>query len=86
MAYLLPGRVLACDVGQITNHDDRAAFVCALTALAVAFGDFSAVGDADGWIILPPWRFVQAWAQAELEENARAEVEGCLYRSNFIAT
>jgi hypothetical protein len=46
----------------VTNHDDRAALICALTALCVAAGDFTAVGDADGWIVPPPRRFVQDWA------------------------
>ena len=58
----LPGRVVP-DLCVFTNHDDRAAIVCALTALAVAHGDAVAVGDAeDGDIILPPRRFWGAGA------------------------
>ena len=50
-------------LSEITNHDDRAAFVCALTALSVAAGEFTAVGDEDdGWIILPPKRMFADWA------------------------
>ena len=34
----------------------------ALTALCVAAGDFTTVGDENGWIILPPRAFIQRWA------------------------
>lgn len=58
---------------EIANHDDRAAFVCALTALCVAAGEFTAVGDEDdGWIILPPKRMFADWAwKAVCEAAAR---------------
>lgn len=47
------------------NHDERAALVCLLTALAVARGDFTAVGEeTGGWFFLPPWRVWEPWAQA----------------------
>jgi hypothetical protein len=59
----LPGRTPRQDPSPLTHHDDRAAFVCALTALLVAADDYTAVGDGDGWIILPPPRFIAAWAQ-----------------------
>ncbi|MBI0539654.1 hypothetical protein D9599_29565 [Roseomonas sp. KE2513] len=78
MAHLLPGRHLALRLGDVTNHDDRAALICAVTALCVAVGDFTAVDDADGWIVLPPRRFVQDWARADLKANAREEMPGCL--------
>ena len=60
---------------EVVNHDDRAALVCAFTALCVATGEFTAVGDKnDGWIILPPrWMFADwAW-QAALETASRDE-------------
>jgi hypothetical protein len=79
--YLLPGRTLSLSLESVRNHDDRAALVCAMTALAVAAGDFTAVGDSNGWIVLPPRVFVQAWAWTELEINARAEPPGCLHNS-----
>jgi hypothetical protein len=80
--YLLPGRSLLLSLHDVTNHDDRAALVCALTALSVAAGDFSAVGDADGWIVLPPRLFVRSWARADLEANAREEMHpGCYYQT-----
>ncbi|CAH2408373.1 hypothetical protein MES5069_680078 [Mesorhizobium escarrei] len=59
--HCLPGRQLAQDLRNVVNHDDRAAVICAISALCVAMGDFVAVGDDDGWIILPPRRFIQ-WA------------------------
>jgi predicted RNase H-like nuclease len=58
----LPGRELEAAFHSVTNHDDRAALVCALTALCVAAGEFMAVGDADGWIILPPRDLIADWA------------------------
>jgi hypothetical protein len=49
--HCLPGRQLARALSSVVNHDDRAAVVCALSALCVAVSDFVAVGDDDGWII-----------------------------------
>ena len=57
----LPGRRLGAAFGSVTNHDDRAALVCALGALCVAGGEFTAVGDAEGWVVLPPWEVVRGW-------------------------
>ena len=70
---LLNDRRWAHAPSEITNHDDRAAFVCALTALCVAVGEFTAVGDEDdGWIILPPKRMFADWAwKAACEAAAR---------------
>jgi Protein of unknown function (DUF429) len=74
---LLPGRQ-ARDPAKLTDHDERAAFVCALTALCVAANDYTAVGDHDGWIILPPVALLQPWAKDDLEANAREEAPaGC---------
>jgi len=58
----LPNRKLAVAFQAVTNHDDRAALVCALTALCVVGGEFTAVGDKEGWIILPPRALIQDWA------------------------
>jgi hypothetical protein len=60
-------------------HDDRAAHVCALTALCVAARDYTAVGDEDGWIILPPSSFVQGWAMDALRANAAGERGSALH-------
>jgi hypothetical protein len=78
---LLPGRSVPAAFETVTNHDDRAALVCAFTSLAVAANDYVAVGDADGWIILPPLPLVQAWALADLQANAAADGPGSLYSS-----
>ena len=51
---------------DVTNHDDRAALICALTALCVAAGDYTAVGDTDGGSYCRHARFTSAWAQADL--------------------
>lgn len=68
--HFIPGRLVLSDPGSIVNHDDRAAFICALSALAIVAGDFVAVGDDDGWIILPPRRFIQPAQWALLVSNA----------------
>jgi hypothetical protein len=77
--HCLPGRQLAQELSSIVNHDDRAAFVCALTALCIAVGSFTAVGDDDGWIILPPRRFIQPEQWALLNRNAEEEKPGSLH-------
>lgn len=75
VGHCLPGRTLAQQPMDVTNHDDRAALVCALSALCVAAGEFCAVGDDDGWIILPPLAFIQPWARCLLQANAAVEQE-----------
>jgi hypothetical protein len=70
IGHLLPDRTMRHSLAGITNHDDRAALACAVTALCVAMAEFCAVGDADGWIILPPPSFVRPWARRELLLNA----------------
>lgn len=69
------------EIGSITNHDDRAAFVCALSALAVAASDFCAVGDRNGFIILPPADTIAPWALGYLRANAAEHQEECLILS-----
>ena len=87
IGHLLPGRSTRSDLASLSNHDERAAFVCALTALCVAANDYTAVGDHDGWIILPPYALLQPWARDDLEANARDEAlrapaaAGTLFRS-----
>ena len=77
---VLPGRKPAAALKTVRDHDERAALVCALTALCVAAGDFVAVGDdRDGWIILPPKRRFAQWAwTAVCQTAAREEGEGRL--------
>jgi hypothetical protein len=81
LEQLLPGRQTTDDLSRIVNHDDRAAFVCALSALCVAGGDFTAVGDDDGWIILPPRRIIQTAQWSLLNANAAEERAGSLHVS-----
>jgi hypothetical protein len=71
LMWLLPGRHISNRFGEVKDHDDRAALVCALSALCVAAGDYTAVGDIDGWIILPPRRLIPDWAWPYLENNAK---------------
>ena len=64
---------------EVKNHDDRAALVCALTALCVAARQFTAVGDDDyGWIILPPYQKFAPWAQKVILKTAQADCIGTL--------
>ena len=50
---LLPERKI--EDRPLTNHDEIAAFVCAVTGLCCAAGSYAAVGSAeDGYIVLPP--------------------------------
>lgn len=77
--HCLPGRRFGMDPGHIVNHDDRAAFVCGLTALCVAAGEFVAVGDDDGWIILPPRHLIRPAQWELLNLNAGGEVAGALH-------
>jgi hypothetical protein len=53
-ASLLGGRRLRDPLQAFRNDDDRAAIVCAITALCVAARRYTAVGDDNGYIILPP--------------------------------
>ena len=80
LTHLLPGRSVPQHPSAVTNHDDRASLVCAITALCVAACDFVAVGDDDGWINLPPPRFVQSWALEALRANAAGEKTAALHR------
>lgn len=68
LAHLLPGRS-APAFDAVTDHDERAALICALTALGVAAGDYAVVGDEQGWIVLPPPALIQPWALAQLAAN-----------------
>jgi hypothetical protein len=71
IGHLLPGRSVQ-DLNDVSNHDDRAGLLCALTALCIAADDYTAVGEAgDGWIILPPRSLIQPWAWSLLEINHR---------------
>lgn len=69
---LLPGRNFVISFEAITHHDETAAVICGLTALCVAAGDYTVVGDKeDGWIVLPPCSVIRPWAQKMLSQNAQ---------------
>ncbi len=72
LSFLLPGRTPETAFAKVKNHDDRAAVVCALTALCIAAQEYTAVGDDDGWIILPPPLFIRRYAWIKLSENAKS--------------
>lgn len=56
----------------MTDHEERAAFVCALTALTVASGRAVGVGDPDdGDIFLPP---AELWGTPRLAGRPWMEV------------
>ena len=74
LEFLLPKRAVGNDLNLVTNHDDRAALICAITAIGVAAGKFCAVGDRrNGWIILPPPQFIEPWADKILNENGKLD-------------
>lgn len=78
MAFLLPGRSPAAAFETVVDHDDRAALVCAITALGVAAGAYVAVGDADGRVFLPPRQFWNATVFALLAQSAARDGDGVL--------
>ena len=52
------------------QHDERAALVCALTALCVLRGSYVAVGERQGgYLFLPPWPLWASWARDALSIN-----------------
>ena len=82
---LLPGRRLASShLGAILDHEERAAIVCALTALCVVARKYVAVGDPkNGYIILPPRATqgepgLQPWAWNIIEGNRPANATAAI--------
>jgi predicted RNase H-like nuclease len=64
-----PDDGLAQALVENTQHDERAALICALTAVCVWRGRYTAVGDAEGgWFLLPPWDLWQQWARSGIEK------------------
>lgn len=59
-------------VARNRQHDERAALVCAMTAIAVVQGQYVAVGEPKGgYFFLPPWELWQPWAKGGLDTNRR---------------
>jgi hypothetical protein len=69
LALLLPCRRATQAFDAVRNHDDRAALICAMTALGVAAGQYVAVGDGLGWIVLPPAASMAPWAREALQRK-----------------
>ncbi len=75
--HLAPRTVFYNPIGGIKDHEHRAAFICALTAMCITRNQYVAVGNhANGQIILPPCRIWPigsgcqiSWAEAALGEN-----------------
>ena len=75
--HLAPGRRITRPLEYILNHDHRAAFICAVSAMCVATNEYVAAGAPGcGDIILPPrevWGADAAgqgsWAEPTLQEN-----------------
>jgi hypothetical protein len=65
LQHCLPNQTLEHPI-IINNHDDRTAFVCALAAVGLVANDYTAVGDAMGWILLPSATLIKPWARALL--------------------
>jgi len=75
---LLPSRRLKTSFESVRHHDETAAVTCALTALCAAAGNYTAVGDKNGWIVLPPASFIEPLAWRLLTENAQeGEIGWC---------
>lgn len=59
------------------NHDERAALICALTAICVVRNKFTAIGDnISGRFFLPPLNRWATWAARAIELNNVYIVEG----------
>ncbi|MFC1559062.1 DUF429 domain-containing protein [Gemmatimonadota bacterium] len=57
-------------INSTTDHDERAALVCCLTALCVTSGGYVAVGEPkNGYFFLPPWEMWESWAKSNLINN-----------------
>ncbi len=62
-------------LAENNQHDEQAGLVCALTAICVWQGSYTAVGDPHGgYFFLPPWQLWQQWAKDALNVN-RARLE-----------
>jgi hypothetical protein len=73
--FLLPHRTIDSELSLVTNHDDRATLICAITAMATAACKYCCVGDSkNGWIVLPPQEFIRPWAHEMLNEYGKADL------------
>ena len=57
-------------VRENQHHDERAALICALTAICAIRVSYVAVGEAaGGYFFLPPWNVWAPWARLALDRN-----------------
>jgi hypothetical protein len=57
-------------VNENGHHDERAALVCAMTALCVLRGVYVAVGEpSGGYFFLPPWQMWADWARDAINRH-----------------
>ena len=55
---------------ESTQRDERAAVICALTAICVLRGSYVAVGESQGgYFFLPPWSVWMPWARNTLDKS-----------------
>ena len=78
---LAPDRTLETPLESVTDHDHRAALLCALAVLCAAQDQYVLSGDpVDGDIILPPHEFwgagptgiAEPWAETALRKSVKA--------------
>jgi len=60
---------LHCLAERLTNHDERAAFICAVTSRGAELRKAVSVGNVEGSILLPPRKFISMWAAGHLESK-----------------
>ncbi len=87
---LLPARRCLLNPFRVTNHDERAALICALTALCVAADQYVMAGDpTDGSIFVSPKKYWgrdgagRIWGEVELRENAKSITEAAHKKSKL---
>lgn len=87
---LLPDRSLETSLGTITDHEHRAAVLCAVTALCVAARRYLAIGDArNGYLIMPPVAStgkpgVQEWSFNIINKNLLSVKNGKKYKMSWL--
>ncbi len=66
----LPGVLAAIEAN--TDHEERAALICLLTAAGVSRGRYVAVGDDQGgYFFLPSWDLWAQWARQEIDTQRK---------------
>lgn len=67
-------RMFLDTLDSTTNHEERAALVCLLTAASVAMGRYTAVGEhIGGFFFLPSLDLWTNWSRKEMDKQCRRE-------------